>query len=717
VPTKTPIPATDTPAEINPAWLITDKDLNEFANEIGISNWELGEEQQGNFRICRNFFGTSLSANPNLASNCINRDIPPTFEELIAFLYEIDVLYPTDINLEPVLSYDHDFALYTFQADNGHSVYMAFLMSDDLLFRATVSVGTGVGSTPETIFDEHGVIIETFLKNILMINLERRSNGGDVFGEADVYGEAMVSVGPCKFVELGPVEGAEKPTYTFKAVGFLANESLIISLTDPDPAIELSQIILGASDDDGALEFVVEWRAEGSTPVTLELGILSQHCNIKQALPSIAQDNVLFTTNIGAEIIGYTLLFQHPRYLEVGYFSDSGAYGWLISDTNPNEAFWNSNQTGDEIVILMMLAQIENKSSEFEAQFQENVPAGAPIEEISEGDKQGAYYVNAGETRGFVITQEIIFTIYGRFPPEKEDTARSIVETVLSSSAFPNTDGQDINFAIWGTRFEGPLEKGEINDGYLPVSSESSWEFNQDNGNIVDIAINTGVEESVLLIDILDQQGISVLPSGQIEVSGTLENIPINLPGKGTYTLQLRVHPSSPWYGWYQIQLDAAPAGAAAGPSITRAASPKHTPTTSNPPPTSAVYSVAWSPDGLLASGSDDGTVTVWNPESGELVHNFKEHCLVNSVAWSADGRLAVAGIDGSANVWASDLEDVVQTLNKFPGYIKSVGWSADGRLASDGVSNIVMMWDLDQGEPEQILGLRLRPIKQENEG
>jgi hypothetical protein len=82
-------------------------------------------------------------------------------------------LAPTDIELEPVLNYDHDFALYTYLSDSGQSSYNAFLLSDDLLFRATVTVGTPGGYSPETLFDEQGEIIETFLKNMLMINLDR----------------------------------------------------------------------------------------------------------------------------------------------------------------------------------------------------------------------------------------------------------------------------------------------------------------------------------------------------------------------------------------------------------------------------------------------------------------------------------------------------------------------------------------------------------------
>jgi len=174
VPTKTPIPKSDTPTSLKLEWLVTEKDISEFTNDIGIIEWKLNEELPGNNRICRYFAGTSWSVNPNSSGNCINLITAGSpFEDVIASLYDLEILYPTDVKLTPVLSYDHDFALYAYQANNGHMSYNAFLVSDGLLFRSTVTIGSQPGDTPETLFEKHGEIIETFLKNILMINLDR----------------------------------------------------------------------------------------------------------------------------------------------------------------------------------------------------------------------------------------------------------------------------------------------------------------------------------------------------------------------------------------------------------------------------------------------------------------------------------------------------------------------------------------------------------------
>ena len=154
-------------------WLVTTEELNAFTNEIGILQWELQEELPGQSRVCRMFTGVSWSANPNMSMNCVNSVTPgSTSEDIIESLYDQQILYPTDIVLKPFVT-DSNFALYAHMADNGHAIYDAFLIGDGVIFRASVGVGIPVGYTPEMLFDEQGEVIEAFLNNILLINLER----------------------------------------------------------------------------------------------------------------------------------------------------------------------------------------------------------------------------------------------------------------------------------------------------------------------------------------------------------------------------------------------------------------------------------------------------------------------------------------------------------------------------------------------------------------
>jgi WD40 repeat protein len=70
---------------------------------------------------------------------------------------------------------------------------------------------------------------------------------------------------------------------------------------------------------------------------------------------------------------------------------------------------------------------------------------------------------------------------------------------------------------------------------------------------------------------------------------------------------------------------------------------------------------VAFSPDGrLLASGSDDKTIKLWEVASGSLVRTLSGHTNdVRSVAFSPDGRLLASGSDDKTiKLW--DISDLV---------------------------------------------------------
>jgi len=81
----------------------------------------------------------------------------------------------------------------------------------------------------------------------------------------------------------------------------------------------------------------------------------------------------------------------------------------------------------------------------------------------------------------------------------------------------------------------------------------------------------------------------------------------------------------------------------------------------------STVFAVAWSPDGRhITSGSNDGTVQVWDTLTGGQVYTYRGHAdaswghftfgsggAVNSVAWSPTGSHIVWGSsDTTVQVW-----------------------------------------------------------------
>jgi WD40 repeat protein len=83
------------------------------------------------------------------------------------------------------------------------------------------------------------------------------------------------------------------------------------------------------------------------------------------------------------------------------------------------------------------------------------------------------------------------------------------------------------------------------------------------------------------------------------------------------------------------------------------------------------VYSVAFSPNGtLLASGSRDNTIKLWQVSDGSLVATLAGHSwAVDSVAFSPDGaELASGSWDATLRLWKVSDGSLVQTFNQETG-------------------------------------------------
>jgi WD40 repeat protein len=116
------------------------------------------------------------------------------------------------------------------------------------------------------------------------------------------------------------------------------------------------------------------------------------------------------------------------------------------------------------------------------------------------------------------------------------------------------------------------------------------------------------------------------------------------------------------------------------------------------------VRGVAFSPDGhLLASSSEDGVVKLWNLATREEERTLHRHAsAVRCVAFSPDGkRLATASVDHTAKLWevATGLE--VLTLYGHSSSVWGVAFSRDGRLATVSLDGTVKIWDGRPWTPE----------------
>jgi serine/threonine protein kinase len=123
---------------------------------------------------------------------------------------------------------------------------------------------------------------------------------------------------------------------------------------------------------------------------------------------------------------------------------------------------------------------------------------------------------------------------------------------------------------------------------------------------------------------------------------------------------------------------------------------------------TGAVYGVAFSPNGkLLASGSSDSTVRIWEVATGRTVRTLAGHAdRVYSVAFSPDGQtLATASKDGTIKLWDVESGRETRTLAGHTAAVTAVIFSPDGKeLASGGEDAAVMVWDSKSGQPIETL-------------
>ena len=111
---------------------------------------------------------------------------------------------------------------------------------------------------------------------------------------------------------------------------------------------------------------------------------------------------------------------------------------------------------------------------------------------------------------------------------------------------------------------------------------------------------------------------------------------------------------------------------------------------------TGYVTALAFSRDGLLASGSVDHTVRIWHVATGKQIATSGVHVVVTCVAMSPTSPLLASGsTDSAVRIWSTKTGELLRILRGHTGAVNAVAFLPDGSLLiSGGKDGSLRVWN-----------------------
>ena len=128
------------------------------------------------------------------------------------------------------------------------------------------------------------------------------------------------------------------------------------------------------------------------------------------------------------------------------------------------------------------------------------------------------------------------------------------------------------------------------------------------------------------------------------------------------------------------------------------------------PPRYKGFTGLAFSPDGqILAAGSFDYTIRLWNPKSGALISRLQGHSATAiRIAFSHDGKILASGSgrgDLSIKLWDVSRHELIRTLVGHEHNVNALAFSPDDTvLVSGSEDHTLRFWDVKTGTQLRVL-------------
>src|SRR5262249_9072591 len=125
---------------------------------------------------------------------------------------------------------------------------------------------------------------------------------------------------------------------------------------------------------------------------------------------------------------------------------------------------------------------------------------------------------------------------------------------------------------------------------------------------------------------------------------------------------------------------------------------------------TAEVRGLAFTPDSRLLSGSEDGTLRLWDVQRGEPLRTLQGYATaLYDLDWSPAGtEIASAGFHGVVSLWQVEGLGGGTPRGVLRGHernVYGVAWRPDGGvLASSGLDNAIRLWDPATGSSLQVI-------------